>query len=293
MPSPPAHTPEYSADAVTPATTNFSKLLKAYEASGLRDRMPLVIAILAVAFQIYPQWIVSDVMLFVYGRWGIYLISLGIFVSAVLASSARTARLGVALFIAVAVVAILPNWTIIANHTYLAVWSIPVAILFKESWKSDLYAFYLRMTLGIIMLAAFTQKILTGTYIDGSIIALFSATGSTTERMFSFLCNVHSTSPCIFYQMIGTFILAWQLVVGILLLLGLSSLVFLAIEIGFLLGAGIFADEMNFQILNIALLCIVFRFGMPIWLAALSIALLVMDVFTISSLVDFLVSHAG
>jgi hypothetical protein len=143
------------------------------------------------------------------------------------------------------------------------------------------------------MIAAFAQKILAGTYLDGSYIALLSATGSTTERMFSFLCSGDSTSPCVFYRLVGIFILAWQLVVGVLLLLGLSSLVFLAIEIGFLLGAGIFADEMNFQILNIALLCIVFRFGMPIWLAALSIALLVLDLFTVSKLVDFVLSHAG
>ena len=93
--------------------------------------------------------------------------------------------------------------------------------------------------------------------------------------------------------MIGIFILAWQLIVGVLLLLGLNSLIFLAIEIGFLLGAGVFADEMNFQVLNIALLCIVFRFGMPLWLAALSIALLVIHLFSISALVDLVLSHVG
>jgi hypothetical protein len=139
------------------------------------------------------------------------------------------------------------------------------------------------------MIAAFSQKIMAGTYFDGSYIAFLSANGTTTERMFSFLCSGEST--CVFYRMIGTFILVWQLSVGILLLLGLNSLVFLAVEIGFLLGAGIFADEMNFQVLNIALLCIVFRYGMPIWLGALSILLLVMDVFTISTLVDLVFSH--
>jgi hypothetical protein len=72
--------------------------------------------------------------------------------------------------------------------------------------------------------------------------------------------------------------------------------VFLAIEIGFLLGAGLFADEMNFQVLNVALLCIVFRVGMPIWLLATCLALLVIDIFTISYLLQNLkplVPYAG
>jgi hypothetical protein len=274
-------------------TGYFSRLSRAYDESGVRYRAPLAIALLSVAFQEYPNWIRSAVKLALYGRPILYLLGAGILLCALLAASARTSRLAVAFFIAIAVIAILPDWTFFANHSYLALWTIPIAVLFREWWKSDLYSFYLRATLGIVMIAAFSQKILAGTYLDGSYIAWLSAHGTTTERMFSFLCSGDSTSPCVFNQMIGIFILAWQFVVGILLLLGLNSLVFLAIEIGFLLGAGIYADEMNFQILNIALLCIVFRFGMPIWLGALSVALLVIDLFTISNLVNLALSHAG
>ena len=86
--------------------------------------------------------------------------------------------------------------------------------------------------------------------------------------MFSLLCGGVSEGTCSVYKYVSIFILAWQLAVGVLLILGLNSIIFLAIEIGFLLGAGVYADEMNFQMLNVALLCIVFRFGMPIWLAA-------------------------
>ena len=270
----------------------FSKLSGIYEESGIRDRAPLAMAIVSVAFQKYPGWITDKVP--VYDRLFLDLFGVGILLCGLLAAWARTSRLAVALFIAIAVIAIVPDWTSTANHTWLALWTIPVAVLFREWWKSDLYSFYLRATLGIIMIAAFSQKILAGTYLDGSFIALMSASsGATTERMFSFLCSGDSTSPCVFYQMISIFILAWQLVVGVLLLLGLNSIIFLAIEIGFLLGAGVFADEMNFQVLNIALLCIVFRFGMPLWLAALSIALLVTDLFTLNKLVNFVLSHAG
>jgi len=288
------HTADHTSDRVSEkAESFFPRLWRAYDESGVRDRAPLAIAIVSVLFQQFPQWVQSADKVALYGPLPLELFAVGILVSAVLAASARTSRVAVAIFIAPAVFVILPGWTAIANHTWLALWTIPVAVLFREWWKSDLYSFYLRATLGIVMIAAFSQKILAGTYLNGFYIGYLGAAGATTERMFSFLCSGDPTGPCVFNQMIGIFILAWQLIVGVLLLLGLNSLIFLAIEIGFLLGAGVFADEMNFQVLNIALLCIVFRFGMPLWLAALSIALLVIHLFSISALVDLVLSHVG
>jgi hypothetical protein len=288
------HTADHSSDRVSEkAEAFFPRLWRAYDESGVRDRAPLAIAIASVLFQQFPQWVQSADKVALYGPLPLELFAVGILVSAVLAASARTSRVAVAIFIAPAVFVILPGWTAIANHTWLALWTIPVAVLFREWWKSDLYSFYLRATLGIVMIAAFSQKILAGTYLNGFYIGYLGAAGATTERMFSFLCSGDPTGPCVFNQMIGIFILAWQLIVGVLLLLGLNSLIFLALEIGFLLGAGVFADEMNFQVLNIALLCIVFRFGMPLWLAALSIALLVIHLFSISALVDLVLSHVG
>jgi hypothetical protein len=276
---------EPSAGILQESDSFYSKLSRIYEESGVRYRVPLAIAILSVAFQSYPQWIQSPLRLYFYSRPVLDLLAVGLLISAALVVWARTSRVGVLLFLLIATMVLLPHWTVIANHTYLALWSIPVAVLFREWWKSDLYAFYLRMTVGIVMLAAFTQKVVAGTYIDGSYIAYLSTHGSTTERMFAFLCDSTSPGPCIVHQAVSIFILAWQLAVGILLLLGLNALLFLAIEIGFLLGAGVFADEMNFQILNIALLCIVFRFGMPLWLLAVSLAFLLVDVYGIGNIV--------
>ncbi|WP_162918879.1 hypothetical protein [Taklimakanibacter deserti] len=271
----------------------YTRLTRAYEESGARYRAPLVVAIMSVAFQEYPAWTRQAIKVDVYGYTIIAVFGAGLLLSSLLAAFASTTRLAVAIFIVIAAIAIVPEWQLIANHTYLALWCIPVAILFKESWTSDLYAYYLRMTLGIVMVAAFGQKLLAGTYLDGSFIAYLSMTGTTSERMFSLFCDSASPDPCIVYRLASWFILAWQLVVGILLLLGLNSLLFLAIEIGFLLGAGVYADEMNFQILNIALLCIVFRFGMPIWLLVVSIALLAFDRYGVSALMDFVLNHVG
>src|SRR4029079_2148134 len=98
----------------------FSSLARKYAASGVRYRMPLAVAILTVAFQEYPLWLQSPIKTLLYGRAPLHVLGAGLFLSALLAVSARTSRLAVALFIAVAVIAILPDWGVVANHTYLA-----------------------------------------------------------------------------------------------------------------------------------------------------------------------------
>jgi hypothetical protein len=270
----------------------FSKPSRLYEASGARDRAPLALAILSVVFEASQGLLASSEWRAIHGEWLRYLYMAGIVVAALRTFSARTSRWAVAIFTGIAAIALLPDWRLFPNHIYLALWTIPVAIVFKEWWRSDLYAVYLRVTLGVVMIAAFSQKILAGTYVDGSYFTWLGAHGSLTERMFSLFCDSASADPCRYYQFISIFILAWQLAVGILLLLGLNSLIFLAIEIGFLLGAGVYADEMNFQVLNIALMCIVFRFGLPLWLLIACAVLLVIDVFTISTLAALVIGHA-
>jgi hypothetical protein len=258
---------------------------------GLKHRAPVFVAILSVAFQQYPYLGDSGDLLSVFSpKYSLILLALVVSL-AFLSLFATTSRFAIVLFTACAVINTIPRWTFLANHSFLALWSIPVAGLFKEWWESDLYALYLRVTISIVMFAAAAQKLLAGTYIDGSYIYWLTSHGSVTERLFWFACDNTSGVPCLNIKIISIFILCWQLVVGILLLLGVRSLVFLAVEIGFLLGAGIFADEMNFQVLNIALLCIIFRIGMPMWLVLLCVTLLYMDVYTISYLTKLLVQH--
>lgn len=261
----------------------------------MKLRAPLFVAILSVAIQHYDhRGDLGSLEAFLPAH-ALVIFSLTV-ASALLSLFERTSRMGIILFIAIVAIDFAPRWINLANHTYLAFWTVPLAVLFREWWKSELYSQYLRITLAIVMFAAAAQKLLAGTYIDGSYIYFLGNTGSLTERMFSFTCDSTTGVPCIYVKFISTFILLWQIAVGILLLWGVRSLVFLAIEIGFLLGAGLFADEMNFQVLNIALLCLVFRVGMPIWLLATCLALLVIDVFTISYLLQFLkplVQYAG
>lgn len=199
----------------------------------------------------------------------------------------QTSRLAIVAFTLFLALHVFNDWDTLANHTWLAAWTIPAAALVSRWWERESYAEYLRITLGIVMLAAAAQKIMAGTYLDGTYIAHLSHQGGTTEQMFRFFCSAQTLqSPCGWHRFLGTFIVVWQVAVGLLLVAGLRSLWFLFIEVGFLLGAGLYADEMNFQVLNIALLCIAFRVGMSYWLLAICAALLVVDVFGIGRLVE-------
>ncbi len=165
----------------------------------LKYRVPLFVAILSVAFQQYFYWrYQGDLGLFFHG-YTLVLFGLVVF-SAFLSLFTSTSRFAVILFIAVAAIDIIPRWTMLSNHAFLALWSIPVAVFFKEWWKSDLYSLYLRVTLGIVMFAAVAQKLLAGTYIDGSSIYWLSGHGVLTERMFSFACDNTSGDPLCLLQ---------------------------------------------------------------------------------------------
>jgi hypothetical protein len=277
---------------VKPQNLPFWRLYENFVRGELMYRASLSVAILSVAFQQHFYWGYQGDVELLFDRNYLALFGL-VVLSAFLCLFATTSRIAIILFIAVAAFDLVPRWTYLANHTFLALWTIPFAVLFKEWWKSDLYSLYLRVTIGIVMIAAFAQKLLAGTYIDGSYIYWLGSHGSLTERLFSFTCDNTSGVPCVNVRIVSIFILLWQLTVGILLLLGVRSLVFLAIEIGFLMGAGLFADEMNFQVLVIALLCIIFRVSMPIWLLATCITLLFIDLYEISYLLKSLVQYAA
>lgn len=212
----------------------------------------------------------------------------GIAVACVLAPFARTSRAAIAVFTVSILIYVAAKWAAYHNHGWLTVWTIPAALACGAAWwQSELYRWYLRATLGIVMLAACAQKLQAGTYLDGSYITFLSLNGSSTEQMFGFLCGPDSANgSCGWHRFLGTFIVVWQAGVGILLLIGVRSLIFMFVEIGFLLGAGLYADEMNFQVLNIALLCIAFGYGMRPWLCLICVSLLLIDTYSISELVN-------
>jgi hypothetical protein len=192
------------------------------------------------------------------------------------------------IFVVGLMLSFVPGWHSAANHTWLAVWTLTPIILFRQWWKEVLFANYIRYTLGLVMVVAVFQKLIAGTYLDGSYIAWLSANGSTTERTFSFLCAGSDSEVCAAYVFLGVAALVWQFAAGILLLLGVKHFLFILAEVSFLLTVGLFADEMNFQVLNIALFCIAFQFGMTRWIALVCVVLLHIDLIGVSEIVSFL-----
>lgn len=259
-------------------------LVKTGEDVGKYIRLALMTAMLSVCFErIVFEYTPEEF------PWSFPLVlTIGAAVAATAVLSEKYSRIAIILFCAYFLYNVLTDWAAQANHTWLAVWTIPAAILFAKWWEQPLYADYLRITLGVIMIGAAAQKLLAGNYLDGSYIAYMSYYGSTTENMFRFLCSQDTlNTPCGWHKFLGTFIVLWQIGVGLLLLAGVRALLFLMIEVGFLLGAGIYADEMNFQVLNISLLCIAFRVGMSYGLFILCAALLLIDLKGIGEIIKY------
>jgi hypothetical protein len=189
--------------------------------------------------------------------------ALVILLAAVLVLNPKYTRLGVIVF-AVASIPNLPKFFGLANHQILGLYCILPAVLFKDWVTSVAYANYMRITFGMVMLAACAQKLVAGTYVDGSYLYYLITSGDTTTKWFGFICTPDPSVRCVPIVVASNFILIWQAIVGVFLIIGWKNIVVLIVEIGFLLGAGVFADEFNFQVLNIALLTIVFRVGVPI-----------------------------
>ncbi len=269
-----------------PEFLTYVPLVKTGEDKGKYIRLALMTAMVSVYLEVIPFEFTPEAF-----PW-ILPIALTLFATVVFCATLteKYSRIAVALFSIWFSYNVLTDWAAQANHGWLAFWTIPVAILFAKWWEQPLYANYLRITLGIVMIGAAAQKLLAGTYLDGSYIAYLSHFGTTTENMFRFLCSDDTlNTPCGWHRFLGTFIVFWQIGVGLLLLAGVRSLLFLLIEVGFLLGAGLFADEMNFQVLNVALLCIAFKVGMSYILFILCAALLLIDLHGIGEFVAYVV----
>jgi len=259
-------------------------VVKTGENVGKYIRLALMTAMLSVAFEQGLDWFKPGNSHWLF----LTVLTAGAVIALAATLTEKYSRIAIAVFGVFFLYDIATAWAAPANHTWLAAWTIPVAILFSKWWEQPLYADYLRITLGVVMLGAAAQKLLAGTYLDGSYITFLSHFGSTTENMFHALCSKDTlNNPCGWHKFLGTFIVLWQIGVGLLLIAGVRSLLFLVVEVGFLLGAGLYADEMNFQVLNIALLCVAFRVGMSYGLFVVCGALLLIDMHGIGKFVQY------
>lgn len=261
-------------------------IVKTGEDVGKYIRLAMMAAMLSACFEVFPLFFQPENFHWFYS----IVLPIGAAITLAATLDERYSRIAIAAFSVVFLYDFYGVWPSAANHHWLVIWTVSCAVLAPKWWQSPVYADYLRVTLGVVMLGAAAQKLLAGTYLDGSYIAYLSHYGSTTENMFHFLCSDQTLdSPCGWHKFLGAFIVLWQIVVGFLLITGLRSLIFLTVEVGFLLGAGLYADEMNFQVLNIAILCIAFRVGMSYGLFALCTVLLFIDLHHIGRFIDYVI----
>lgn len=256
-------------------------MLSLFRAKTFSDSMQLAlwVAMLSVIFQ---RW--EDLLFPTYDLQALFS-AWAMVMGTILFLVPKLRQLAIWIFIISLLVSFFGDWYSAANHTWLAVWTLAPVILFSRWWNETTYSLYLRLTLGLVLIIAGLQKIAAGTYLDGSYIAWMSHYGSATERSFQFLCSGSGSEVCGWFVTLGVAAIVWQIAAGLLVLFGLKHLIFILIEFGFLLFVGYFADEMNFQVLNIALLCIAFRFGMPLWVAISCIGLLILDLIGISEII--------
>jgi hypothetical protein len=182
------------------------------------------------------------------------------------------------------------EWMNAANHTWLALWLLIPLLILPEWWRESLYLTYIRYTLALVMFAAAVQKVIAGTYLDGSYIAWLSYHGSVTERALGFLCTEPSLDDsCTAFVMFGTAAIVWQLAVAVALVCDWRRLEVIAMELGFLAFVGLYADELNFQVLVCMFLCIMFKTKLPYVMYVFLLMILILDLFTL----DFLITHVG
>lgn len=147
-----------------------------------------------------------------------------------------------------------------ANHVLLSLWLLVPLMFFPWAIKSEKYADYIRRSVGLVMVAAASQKLISGNFLNGHMLMyLASHGGQPEETFFSLVCSGGAYSECdplVFFSILSV---VWQYIIGFLLLFNCRHILALIIELGFVLGVGLATDEMNFQTMNVASLLAAFR----------------------------------
>ena len=143
--------------------------------------------------------------------------------------------------------------------------------------------------LGWVLIVSSFQKIVGGAYLDGSYISYLTYFGERSEGMFGFMCSeAERGSVCSFHAVVGWVVLFWQMIVGVLLMMDVRRWWVWAMEILFLVGAGIFADEMNFQLLILLCLAMIFGWNLRRWMIGVIVLILIIDVFKVEYFLELL-----
>lgn len=176
-----------------------------------------------------------------------------------------------------------------ANHHWMFLWVVAPLVFHPKFATRDVYSRYVSLTFGIMMIAAGVQKLISGNYIDGSFLAWLAAMGSYSEQVFNLVCSntisSRNLTPCNGLVVISWAAVAWQFIVGGLLVCHVRHTLIYLLEAGFVLSVGIAADELAFQALSLCALLIASRLPMPVWFPVLIVIMKGVSFVTVSGLI--------
>lgn len=168
-----------------------------------------------------------------------------------------------------------------ANHSFFALYLLAPIAFFSSQTTSETYSDYVRISLGIVMIAAATQKLISGNFLNGHFLKYIALGGAPNEMPLSMFCFGQSIIDCDALVYMSILSVVWQYAIGFLLLINCRHILAFLSELIFVLGVGFATDEMNFQAINVSALIIAFRIKAPP-IAFLGITtLLIVDIFGI------------
>lgn len=255
--------------------------------NAYRDVVPISTLVGLIAFAMAIEWISNLPRLIESNSFllvGLLLTCLAI--SPILVFSYN--KLAIRIFVVCGLGIAIGHWTVTANHIWLAIWFLLPLAFFPSKPESEDYCSYLRYSLSLVMFSAASQKLISGNYLDGSYLMYLAEHGSFTENFLMSLCGINSKNSCDLLIVASIISVVWQFFIAFFLALAWKSSIVLFLEFTFLLSVGIVADEMNFQVINIAAICIALRLNVN-WLIVPSMGLLLfIDLFTLSTILEFI-----
>lgn len=169
---------------------------------------------------------------------------------------------------------ILQDFRSTANHVFFTLLLLfPIAV-FPNKESTDTYSDYVRRCLGVVMIAAATQKLISGNYLNGEFLKYLTMGNEPTKAPLALMCFDQPVVDCDVLVYLSIFTVIWQYAIGILLLINCRHILAFFAELLFILGVGFATDEMNFQTVNIAALIIAFRISAPV-IAFVGLAMLI------------------
>jgi len=156
-----------------------------------------------------------------------------------------------------------------ANHHWFFLWAAFPVLMRPDLLRSEEYSQYVSVSMGVMMIMAVIQKLISGNFIDGSFMSYLAVHGSSSERLVEYLCYGTVTSenmtPCSNLVLLSRASLVWQAIIGVLLILHVRNKYVFGAEIIFLMTVGTMADEWIFQAINLCCIIFVMRYRVPVW----------------------------